>query len=84
MPEAYEKIYKYYLFAQRQIRDQLLTQKYQVLLSQSFLSNPVEAKLAFDSRSSEADLLLAALPASSRLSTTKTKRNTSSSSKLVM
>ena len=65
VPEAYEKIYKYYLFAQRQIRDQLLTQKYQVLLSQSFLSNPVEAKLAFDSRSSEADLLLAALPASS-------------------
>ncbi|MBR6203038.1 MAG: SurA N-terminal domain-containing protein [Bacteroidaceae bacterium] len=65
MPETYEKIYKYYLFAQRQIRDQLLTQKYQVLLSQSFLSNPVEAKLAFDSRAEESDLLLAAIPASS-------------------
>lgn len=65
MPETYEKIYKYYLFAQRQIRDQLLTQKYQVLLSQSFLSNPVEAKLAFDSRAEESDLLMAAIPASS-------------------
>ena len=65
IPEAYEKIYKYYLFAQRQIRDQLLTQKYQVLLSSCFLSNPVEAKQAFEGRSSEADLLLAALPASS-------------------
>ena len=65
IPEAYEKIYKYYLFAQRQIRDQLLTQKYQVLLSSCFLSNPVEAKLAFDSRSDESDLLLAAIPASS-------------------
>ena len=65
IPEAYEKIYKYYLFAQRQIRDQLLTQKYQVLLSQCFLSNPVEAKLAFDSRTEEADILLAAIPAAS-------------------
>ena len=65
IPEAYEKIYKYYLFAQRQIRDQLLAQKYQVLLSQCFISNPVEAKLAFDSRSEESDLLLAAIPASS-------------------
>ena len=65
IPETYEKIYKYYLFAQRQIRDQLLTQKYQVLLSQCFLSNPVEAKLAFDSRAEESDLLLAAIPASS-------------------
>ena len=65
IPETYEKIYKYYLFAQRQIRDQLLTQKYQVLLSQSFLSNPVEAKLAFDSRAEESELLLAAIPASS-------------------
>ena len=65
IPEAYEKIYKYYLFAQRQIRDQLLTQKYQVLLSQCFLSNPVEAKLVFNSRAEESDLLLAAIPASS-------------------
>ncbi len=65
VPDEYEKIYKYYLFAQRQIRDQLLAQKYQVLLSQSFLSNPVEAKLTFDSRADESDLLLAAIPASS-------------------
>ncbi len=65
IPETYEKIYKYYLFAQRQIRDQLLTQKYQVLLSQCFLSNPMEAKLTFDSRAEESDLLLAAIPSSS-------------------
>lgn len=65
IPETYEKIYKYYLFAQRQIRDQLLTQKYQVLLSQAFLSNPEEAKLAFAGRTEESDLLLAALPAAS-------------------
>lgn len=63
-PEMYEKIYKYYLFAQRQIRDQLLSQKYMALISNCFLSNPVEAKFAFDSRASESDILLAAIPAS--------------------
>lgn len=65
IPEAYEKVYKYYLFVQRQIRNQLLTQKYQVLLYQSILSNPVEAKLAFNNRSEEAEILLASLPVSS-------------------
>src|SRR5574344_1433314 len=65
LPEEYEKVYKYYLFAQRQIRDQLLVQKYQVLLSQCFLSNPVEAKYAFDGRAEESEILLAAIPATS-------------------
>lgn len=65
IPEVYEKLYKYYLFAQRQIRDQLLTQKYQALLSQCFLSNPVEAKMVFDNRAEESELLLAAIPAAS-------------------
>lgn len=64
IPEMYEKIYKYYIFAQRQIRDQILSQKYMALVSSCFLSNPVEAKLSFDSRSSESDILLAAIPAS--------------------
>lgn len=63
IPDTYEKIYKYYLFAQRQIHDQLLTQKYQVLLSQTFLSNPIEAKMSFEGRSEEAEILLASVPA---------------------
>lgn len=65
IPDAYEKIYKYYLFVQRQIHDQLLTQKYQILLSQSFLSNPIEAKMAFEGRSEEAEIVLASIPAAS-------------------
>lgn len=65
VPEEYEKLYKYYLYAQRQIRDQLLQQKYMILMSQCFLSNPAEAKLAFEGRNTEAKLLLAALPAAS-------------------
>ncbi len=62
VPEAYEKIYKYYIFAQKQIRQQALATKYQSLLSQCILSNSVEAKLAFDSRAEESDILLAAIP----------------------
>ena len=62
LPDTYQKIYKYYIFAQKQIRNQLLIQKYQALLSSCFFSNPVEAKAAFDGRSSECDVLLAAVP----------------------
>ena len=62
LPDTYEKLYKYYIFAQKQIRSQLLTQKYQVLLSSCFLSNPVEAQAAFDSRANESDILLASVP----------------------
>ena len=65
IPDEYEKIHSYYLFAQRQIHDQLLAQKFQLLLSQSFLSNPVEAQMNFDGRTEEADIILAALPAAS-------------------
>lgn len=62
LPETYEKIYKYYIFAQKQIRSQLLSSKYQSLLAACFLSNPVEAKLSFEGRSNENDVLLAAVP----------------------
>lgn len=65
IPESYTKIYKYYMFAQRQIRDQILVQKYQVLLSNCFLSNPEEAKLSFEGRAEESEILLASIPASS-------------------
>lgn len=61
VPEQYEKVYAYYMFAQKQIRSQYLTQKYQVLLSQVMLSNPVEAKESFASRTDETDAILASL-----------------------
>jgi len=62
LPDAYQKIYKYYLFAQKQIRQQLLSQKYQNLLSACFFSNPIEAKAAFEGRAATSDVLLAAVP----------------------
>lgn len=65
IPETYEKAYKYYMFAQKQIRNQYLIQKYQVLLSKALLSNPIEAKMNFDARTNESDLILASLPIAS-------------------
>lgn len=64
IPDTYEKVYKYYMFAQKQIRSQYLTQKYQVLLSKALMSNPVEAKMSFDNRSNETDIILASMPLS--------------------
>ena len=60
--EQYKSIYDYWKFIEKSLRQQLLTQKYQALLSNCLLSNPVSAKAAFDARNQEADILLAALP----------------------
>lgn len=60
--ETLDKLYNYYIYAQKQIRNQLLMQKYQVLLTSLFTSNPVEAKLSFDSRATQTDVLLASIP----------------------
>ena len=61
----YEKIYSYYMFCQKAIRNQILAQKYQALLAASFLSNPLEAKVSFENRTNQTDILLAAIPYSS-------------------
>lgn len=62
IPEVYEKLYKYYLFAQKQIRSQLLANKYQNLTAKCIMSNPVEAKQAYEERSNESDVLLVSVP----------------------
>ena len=64
VPDAYEKAYKYYMFAQKQIRNQSLIQKYQVLLSKAMISNPIEAKQNFNARTNETDVILASMPLS--------------------
>ena len=64
LPDAYEKTYKYYMFAQKQIRSQYLVQKYQALLSKALISNPIEAKQNFNARTNETDVILASMPLS--------------------
>ena len=63
--EQYDRIYKYWKFMEKMLRQNLLTSKYQSLLSQCLLSNPVSAKMAFDQRNEESDIQLAVLPYSS-------------------
>lgn len=65
VPTDAEKIYKYYLFAQKQIRNQALYAKYQNLLGHLILSNPVEAKSNYQARQQESNILLVSVPFSS-------------------
>ena len=65
MAQQYESIYKYWTFIEKQLRTQLLAQKYQSLLAHCLLSNPVEAKMAFKEENEESQIQLAAFPYSS-------------------
>ena len=58
--EQYRTIYNYWTFIEKTLRQQTLLQKYQTLLASCFLSNPVEAKQAFEEENNEADIQLAA------------------------
>ena len=61
LAEQYDKIYKFVLFKEKQLRQQLLAEKYQTLLASCVLSNPVEAKFYFDASNQESDIDLAYL-----------------------
>lgn len=58
--EQYRSIYNYWTFIEKTLRQQTLAQKYQALLASCFLSNPVEAKQAFEEENTEANVQLAA------------------------
>ena len=62
MMEQYTKIYNYWSFIEKTLRQQTLAQKYQALLAHCFLSNPVEAKMAFKEENEESKIQLAAFP----------------------
>lgn len=64
MPELYEDVHKYLLFAQRQIRHQLLAQKYQMLLAQCYRANAVSAQANYRDRTSETQAIVVAVPIS--------------------
>ena len=65
LAEQYKAIYDYWHFIEKTLRQQTLAQKYQALLSNCLLSNPVSAKAAHDAQHQEANILLAAMPYSS-------------------
>ncbi len=63
-PEArrYESIYKYWRFIEKTMRQQLLVQKYQSLLGHALLSNPVDAKMAYEAENVESKVELVSFP----------------------
>ena len=65
LAEQYKAIYDYWRFIEKTLRQQTLAQKYQALLSNCLLSNPVSAKAAHDAQHQEANILLATMPYSS-------------------
>ena len=60
LQEQYQRIYNYWQFIEKTLRQQTLSQKYQTLLASTFLSNPVEAKQAIMEENQEADIQLVA------------------------
>ena len=60
--ESYQKIYQFWQFIEKQLRSQTLAQKYQALIGNSLLSNPVSAKMAFEAQNQESDVELASIP----------------------
>lgn len=65
LAEQYQALYKYWTFIEKTLRQQLLAQKYQSLLASCILSNPVEAKMAYEEANEESQIELATFPYSS-------------------
>ena len=60
--EQYKQIYDYWKFIEKQLRQNVLGTKYQTLLTECLISNPVSAKAAFEAQNQESDIQLATLP----------------------
>ena len=60
-----QTVYDYWLFVEKNLRTQLLGQKYQALLASCVLSNKAEAEMAFKDNNEESQIQLASLAYSS-------------------
>ena len=60
--EYYSSLYKFWTFIEKNLVESRLAEKYQALIANSLLSNPVEAQDAFDARVDQKNILLAAIP----------------------
>ena len=61
LADSYEKVYKYWQFLEKQLRQQTLAQKYQALIANCLISNPISAKMAFEGQNQESDIQLASI-----------------------
>lgn len=60
--EQFERIYRFWLFIEKQVRKSSLEQKYAVLTNSLIMTNPIAAKANFDARTQESTILMAGLP----------------------
>ena len=65
LAKQYDTVYKYWTFIEKTLLQQLLAQNYQGLFAHCFLSNKVEAEMAFKAQNEESQVQLAALSYSS-------------------
>ncbi len=63
--EYYQKMGAFWMFVEKTLRQSLLADKYQNLITKSLISNPVSAEDAFNARVGQSDLILAGIPYSS-------------------
>lgn len=63
--EYYQKMGNFWNFIEKTLSETLLAEKYQNLIGKSLISNPVVAEDAFNARTEQTDMLLAAVPYSS-------------------
>ena len=63
--EYYRQMGAFWNFIEKTLKQSLLAEKYQSLITKSLLSNPVAAEDAFAARTQQTDVLLAAVPYSS-------------------
>lgn len=63
--EYYESMNKFWAFVEKALIQNRLAEKYQNLVAKAISSNPIEARAAFDARTKQMDLRLAAIPYSS-------------------
>mgnify|MGYP002854664665 CR=1 FL=1 len=62
IPDEFEKIYSYIKFAKSQIKYEVLNRKYSSLMTKAMITNPVEAQLAYDQRTTGKDITLVSVP----------------------
>lgn len=60
--QYYESLFKMWQFIEKSIKQEALVNKYQSLLAHTVISNPVSAKMDFEGRVNESDVLLASVP----------------------
>lgn len=68
--EYYQNVYQYWQFIEKNLKQQLLVNKYEALVSNAQLSNPVAAQQLFDGRNGYCKLIYAVVPFSSINDTT--------------